>query len=535
MREVPCSHGRCRHIAALAAGAFPRRPRFLSVALASATIAWLVQRPPLFHAGFVLSKPSLTKEVQPVHGHANHRHTAVRAAGVQSSEVWSLPSVEKGTSDFYAGQAATYAWVQSSTTLYLFAPLKKSEDDASEAPAVDLEVVDEGTKIGLTINGDEVLRGELANSVKPGTDIWMVEDGPDGQEFIVVEVDKTFPGSEWTSVLRPEVNFLEDYSQPKVVMQRVTPQEQANMVEDTLGHLQKGFGQVQVAADDHTAVNGDLLTVDIQGFELTDQGTRGAPLDIGASQGMKIELGAAGPAGGSLMPEIHQQLVGVTKGKVRDVQVTLGKRAGEMGGQRIIIGVTCREMQQQVLPELSDELARKVKQDEQFRQAGTEEGIPEEEERSLDTFTLADLRIEILAEIRQAAEKEEIAKVTQQLEAVLQRSAEVRCEWGDLSGGKKSVQERVKEEEFAAIVGAVADREGLTKTLDNERLKKETWDLLGTPKEGKTIADVGDDPDREFQEANIKVVRRNKLALVLDWLEERMELVAPGGEGEDDF
>jgi len=97
------------------------------------------------------------------------------------------------------------------------------------------------------------------------------------------------------------------------------------------------------------------------------------------------------------------------------------------------------------------------------------------------------------------------------------------------------VQERVKEEEFAAIVGAVADREGLTKTLDNERLKKETWDLLGTPKEGKTIADVGDDPDREFQEANIKVVRRNKLALVLDWLEERMELVAPGGEGKDDF
>merc|ERR1719195_1126465 len=164
------------------------------------------------------------------------------------------------------------------------------------------------------------------------------------------------------------------------------------------------------------------------------------------------------------MPEIHQQLVGVKKDEVRDVQVTLGKRAGEMGGQRIMIGVTCREMQQQVLPELSDELARKVKQDEQFRQAGTEEGIPEEEERSLDTFTLADLRIEILAEIRQAAEKEEFDKVTQQLEAVVQRSAEVHCEWGDMSGSqKKSAQERVQEEEFAAIVGAIADREGLSR------------------------------------------------------------------------
>jgi len=224
-------------------------------------------------------------------------------------------------------------------------------------------------------------------------------------------------------------------------------------------------------------------------------------------------------------------LVGVMKGEERDVTVTLGNRAGDMGGRRIGIAVTCREMQQYVLPELSDELARQVKQDEQFRQAGTEEGIPEEEERSLDTFTVADLRIEILSEVRQAAEQEEVGKITQQLEAAVQRSAEVHCEWGDLRGGKKSGQERVQEEEFAAIVGAIADREGLTKTLDEEQLKKETWDLLGTPKEGKTIAEVGDDPDREFQEAKVKVVRLNKLALVLGWLEERMEVA---NVGEDD-
>jgi len=347
-----------------------------------------------------------------------------------------------------------------------------------------------------------------------------------------VEVDKMYPGSEWTSVLRPQVNFVEDYSKPRVTLQRVTPQQQADMVEETLGHLQRNYGQLQAAPDDHAAVKGDLLVVDIQGFELTDQGTRGAPLDVGASEGMKIELGAVGPAGGGLKQEIHEQLVGVTKDEVRDVQVALGNRAGDMGGKNIIISVTCREMQRQMVPELSDELARKVKQDEQFRQAGTEEGIPEEEERSLDTFTLAELRIEILSEIRQAAEKEEVGKITRQLEAALRHSAEVHCEWGDLSSGKKSGQERVQEEEFAAVVGAIADRERLTKTLDEDALKKETWDLLGVPKEGKTIAEVGNDPDREFQEAKVKVIRRNQLALVLDWLEERMEVA---NEGEDDF
>jgi len=527
MRETPHLHGRCRHAAA--AVAFPGRPRFLSVTITLATIAWLVQRPLPFHAGFVLPKSSPTK-VRPVRGHAHRGYTTARATDVQTKtpEVWALPSVEKGTDDFHSGQAASYAWVQSSSTLYLFAPLKKSDDGDSEPATVDLEVRDEGTKIGLTVNGDEVLRGDLANSVKPGTDIWMVEEGPGGQEFVVVEVDKMFPGSEWTSVLRPQVNFVEDYSKPQVIMQRVTPQEQADMVDLTLGHLQKRYGQLQVATDDHTAVNGDVLTVDIQGFELTDEGARGSPLDIGASEGMTFELGAQGPEGGGLMPAIHEQLVGVKKGEVRDVQVTLGRRAGGMGGQRIIIAVTCREMEQPVLPELSDELARKVKQDEQFRQAGTEEGIPEEEEKALDTFTMADLRIEILSEIRQAAEKEEEGKVIRQLEAAVRRSAEVHCEWGDLRGNKKTSEERVEEEVFAAIVGAIADREGLSKTLDNEKLKKETWDFLGTPKEGKTIAEVGDDPDREFQEANVKVVRRNKLALVLDWLEERMEVSTEG-------
>lgn len=62
-------------------------------------------------------------------------------------------------------------------------------------------------------------------------------------------------------------------------------------------------------------------------------------------------------------------MLGIQGGETRDVEVTLGNRAGGMGGMPIICAVTCHELKEQQLPELSDDFARLVKRQDLFKQA----------------------------------------------------------------------------------------------------------------------------------------------------------------------
>jgi len=252
-------------------------------------------------------------------------------------------------------------------------------------------------------------------------------------------------------------------------------------------------------------------------------GSRGAALDIGAAQGMQMELGATGSG---LPQEVHEKLVGISKGETRDVEVTLGQRAGSLGGQRIICSIECQEIGLLQLPELDDDFARKVKREEQFRQAGTLEGIPEEEADAAETFTLAQLKAEIAGEIQQHVVTEEKASLKAQLEEVVRQAAEVHCEWADLgsgtSGGDRGHLQR--QEELAAIVESIAAKEGLLPLIDEDAVKREAWQELSQPPPGETTREVGKDPAREFQDSWRQTRRRHELEQVLGWLESHAEL-----------
>lgn len=461
--------------------------------------------------------------------------------GEDTSSPWALPTVDKDISQFHEGRAGSYAWVQTSETLYIFAPVPfESSSGDGGPPQVELEVTDEGRNIRFTVAGVDILRGQLASPVKFGTEIWMIEEAPDGREFAVVEVDKMDLGREWTSVLRPEVSFVSDYSHPRVELGKLDDAIVHATVEETLGHIQRKYRKLQEIPDGYLSANGDVVTVDIQGFELAPDGSRGAPLEIGSAEGMRFELGAAG----GILPELQKQLLGVAKGETRDAQVTLGKRGGSMGGRRIICAATIRQIEKQVLPELSDQLARNLKREEQLVQAASPGGIPDEEVGLAETFTIADLKAEIEAEIRAAAADEESSSIKGQLEASLVSAAKVNCDWADLSSGGKTADDDGtsaggfiekggerdgaalrRKEEFAAIVEAVAITEGLLSLIDADTVERESWDALGVPKKGETIAQVGNDPAREFQASKRRVIRRHQLDRVLEWLEDKVEVV----------
>jgi len=431
-----------------------------------------------------------------------------------------LPSVDKDVGDFFEGRGPGYAWVQTSETIYLFAPIYEFHfDERGEKvnPEVELDLQDEGNAIRFVVEGKEILNGHLAHAIKPGNHIWMIEEAPDGNSFAVCELDKQTLGLEWTSVMKPQVDIIDDYSKAIVEATEFTEEQEAAMVDDTLQHLVQEHRQLKATAEGHAASPGDVLTVDMQGFELNEDGSRGGALEVGSAQGVELKLGKPG-----FSKEMQDGLVGIKECETREVKVSLGRQAG---GQMIICSVTCAKIKEQTFPELNDDFAKAVKREEQFKQAGTAEGIPEEEEGLAEVFSLADLRKEISHEVRAAAQMEAKTDLDAQLTLHLRRAIKVSCDWANLK------PEAIAEEELAAIIHAVANREDLHAKIDLEDIKKQTWDKLAEPDPGEDIKEVGKDPQRDFQAAHQVLLRKRLHDEVLAWLRPQSELV-PADEGQ---
>ncbi|CAJ1372893.1 unnamed protein product [Effrenium voratum] len=438
----------------------------------------------------------------------------------EDSASWVLPSVDKDVGEWHAGRAPTYAFVQTSVTLYLFTPLpppKVNERGEKMQPDVELDLQQEGTIIRLVAEGQTILNGRLAHGIKPGDQIWMVEAGGDGREFVVCELDKLTPGINWTSVMEPEVAVASDYAKPVVELPEIQEEEEARLVEETLGHLRKSFASLN-PVEGRGAQIGDVLKIDMQGYELNEEGGRGEPLEVGSATGLEMELGAS-----NFSKQVEKNLEGITVGETRDVEVTLGQRAGGLGGQQIICSVTCQELKERFLPELTDYFAQMVKRQDLFKQAGTPEGIPEEEGKA-EAFTIDELRKEIGEEVRQAAYVQANENVDAQLKSHLRKALEVKCHWAELG-------DDTLEEELSTAAYFVAEREGLLPNIDMDTVERETWDKLGEPDSGETMKQVGSDPAREFQDANRIIFRRHLMDEVLNWLRQNMEMVE-AGEGQ---
>lgn len=451
--------------------------------------------------------------------HRPLRRSIARLAAEDPSS-WKLPTVDKDIAEFQHGWGPSYAWVQTSSTLYIFSPLQKvALDDAGEKvpPEVDLSLEKEGSIIRLTVEGSEILSGPLAHSLRVGDQIWMVEDAPDGRPFVVCELDKLLPGIDWLSVMKPKVEVVADYAKPVVEMLELLTEQEAATVDETLEHLRQEKRVLLEAPEGKAAELGDVLRVDMQGYELAADGSRGEPLEIGSAKDLSLELGAAG-----FSREVQQSLIGMTAGETRDVQVALGKNAGDMNGQKIICAVTCNELKVMQLPALDDDFARLIKREEQFKQAGTVEGIPEEEEGIAEAFTLANLRSEIASEVQRVAGSQASSNIDQQLQSHLRQAMKVSCHWGDLS------QEARAAEELAAITRSLAEKEGLMSTIDMDEICRQTWDKVAEPNEGETVKEVGKDPDRDYQAAHKSVLNKRVMDEVMSWLRQRMELVEAG-------
>ncbi|MCD8144026.1 MAG: trigger factor [Oscillospiraceae bacterium] len=99
------------------------------------------------------------------------------------------------------------------------------------------------------------------------------------------------------------------------------------------------------------AENGDKVVIDFEGFK------DGVPFEGGKAESYTLELGS-----GSFIPGFEDQVVGMSAGEERDIQVTFPEEYGveELNGAPVVFKVKVHEVQTTILPELDDEFAKDV-------------------------------------------------------------------------------------------------------------------------------------------------------------------------------
>jgi trigger factor len=106
-----------------------------------------------------------------------------------------------------------------------------------------------------------------------------------------------------------------------------------------------------VVKEDGKAENGDTVVIDFDGY------VDGEAFEGGKGENYSLELGS-----GSFIPGFEEQLVGVSAGESKDVEVTFPEEyhAAELAGKPAVFKTTIHEIKAKELPALDDEFAKDV-------------------------------------------------------------------------------------------------------------------------------------------------------------------------------
>ena len=150
----------------------------------------------------------------------------------------------------------------------------------------------------------------------------------------------------YTIDLYPEVT-LGEYKGLKLVQDDATVTDEE--VEEEIKALAKRNARIQTA--ERPAQLGDTVVIDFEGF-IDDEAFEG-----GNGQSYSLELGS-----GSFIPDFEEQLVGVSAGEDKDVNVTFPEnyQAEELAGKPAVFKCKVHEIKESILPELDDEFAKDV-------------------------------------------------------------------------------------------------------------------------------------------------------------------------------
>ena len=102
----------------------------------------------------------------------------------------------------------------------------------------------------------------------------------------------------------------------------------------------------QLVEKDGEVANGDVTTIDFEGFK------DGVPFEGGKANGHQLEIGS-----GQFIPGFEEQMIGMTKGETRDLNLTFPENYGvaDLAGADVVFKVTVNKIATKKEAELTDE------------------------------------------------------------------------------------------------------------------------------------------------------------------------------------
>ena len=182
---------------------------------------------------------------------------------------------------------------------------------------------------------DEALEANKIDAVsRPVVNIKQMEKGKDVIFTAVVQTKPEVELGKYKGIEIPKVEY------------KVEEKD----IEHELGHMQEHNSRL-ITVDDRALENGDIATIDFEGF------VDGVAFDGGKAEGHELEIGS-----GSFIPGFEDQLVGMKIDEEREIKVTFPKEyfSKDLAGKEAMFKVKLHEIKRKELPELDDEFAKDV-------------------------------------------------------------------------------------------------------------------------------------------------------------------------------
>ena len=149
----------------------------------------------------------------------------------------------------------------------------------------------------------------------------------------------------------PEV-VLGEYKGLEAVRTAETVSEET--VDNEIKNVQKRNARMLTV--ERPAEMGDTVNIDFEGF------LNGEPFDGGKAEGHALELGS-----NSFVPGFEEQLVGMSAGEEKDIDITFPENYAEnLAGKAVVFHIVCNEVSTPEYPELDDEFAKDVSEFDTF-------------------------------------------------------------------------------------------------------------------------------------------------------------------------
>ena len=295
-------------------------------------------------------------------------------------------------------------------------------------------------------------------------------------------------------------------------------------VDNVLKEKQKSKA-IEVPVEDRPAQIQDVAYIDYEIFEANEEGQPGEKLPGVEGKDFKVPM-----IEDQFIPGFIAGIVGMKPEETKELPLSFPEDYGseELAGKAVVFKITLKELKEQELPELDDELAKEVSEFETMEE--WRQSIEKQFQEKADQETKSSIHQAILTEL---AEKTPVelpeTMIEKEIDQILTQTAMQMQQYGiDLKQlftqesipamRERSRPEAITRIKQSLIVTEIAKREGITPTP--EAIEKRTQEVL------KQLAGQEIDHARLEQMIQEEIVTEK----TLDWLQEKatVELLPPG-------